>query len=250
MALGILIALCCYILYWVVASLKSISLLDNVLFLSCACIFNSGMGLHTGCVVMETNIQDLRIGIDSLSALVNFMHEYWSHNTLLFGLFGMLLLIVWKEVSCLSDKYVVDSSHHKKEQASKIVLTQKETMSNARKRMSRFDITPNNATTDLNKAFLLSEFKTGMVYYFFMQWIFPLIIGLFFSVFSRATSTEILTVCFFIAILIFFITARKKPEDIPVITFIKCLSSELTLLDTMSKCAIVGLMFLVLCAMY
>ena len=252
MALGILMALCCYILYWVVAGLKSISLLDNVLFLSCACMFNSGIGLHTGCVVMETNIQDLGMGVDSLSALVNFMHEYWSHNTLLFGLFGMLLLIVWKEVCCLSKNYILDSSQSKKEQVSAVRSTQKETMTNTRQRMSHFNKTPNNASTKTTKAFMLSDFETGMVYYFFMQWVFPLIIGLFFSIFSRATSTEILTVCFFIAILAIFIAARKKLKEISLTTFLKCLSSdsELTLLDTMSKCAVVGLLFLVFCVMF
>ncbi len=226
MFLAFIVAILCYCLFWKIAE-GCVSLIENLALLSCACVLCSGSGLHIACVTAETNIRDLGLTVESLSALLNFIHEYLSHNSMLFGFFGMMLFITWKETVHVS----IANSDHKKDKHENTTGIN----NTLKQRKLRSDSVPSlNIVKPINRPRPLGLFY-GLYNNVVIPWILPLQAGIFLSVFSRRTSTEIITTCFYVGILVIMTLARSKRSLIGV------LNSELTVLSVMVKTALVGL---------
>ncbi len=186
MLLTILISALSYCLFWTVAR-GCVSLAESVLFVSCACVMCNGSGMHIACVTGESNIHDLGLSVDPLSALLHFMHEYWSHNSMLFGFFGMMLLSTWKEM---------ESAKNTKNHS---ISIRNETISSAKQSpLSTADIQL-QATQNANV--MVTTTRPHSLCTLFIQWILPLQNGLYLSVFSGLTSTDTITACFYVGVL-------------------------------------------------
>ena len=244
MFLAPIVVILCYCLFWKIAN-GCVSLIENLALLSCACVLCSGSGLHIACVTAETNIRDLGLtAVESLSALLDFIHEYWSHNSMLFGFFGMMLFITWKETVYVSiansDKKDNDDAHENAhENTTERGGYNKSSLKQRKLQNSRSDSEPShNSVNPINRPWQL-----GLLYGLYnnvvIQWILPLQAGLFLSVFSRRTSTEIITTCFYAGILLIMTLARSKYSLMRVFR-----SSELTVLSVMIKIASIGLLTL------
>ena len=253
MALGILLILAGYYLFMVAAK-HSMSLLDNLLFLICAGMFISGNGLHMGCIITETNIRNLELNsVDALLALVHFMHEYWSHNSMQVGLFGMLLLAAWKETSVVR----FSQATFDKEKCCASTVDHNMMATHVRQRSCNGAIqngrtvshSVNKTKTNCNK---FNETytshhdlkETGSYYLLslFTQWIVPLQTGYFFTVFSRRTSTEIITTCFYVSILAMLLLCKKSISE--------CRNSDTSILSILSKASILGLVLMCYSVVY
>lgn len=224
MLLTIGISVLSYCLLWTVAR-GPISLIDNLLFLGCVSVMCNGSGMHITCVTSEANVRDLGLSVDSLSALLHFMHEYWSHNSMLFGFFGMLLLATWKETSCIDAKNSTKPSINNRN-------------SSKGKQMPLSSDSNNRNKTDTSPKHPINTLCT-----FFIQWLLPLQIGLYFSIFSGRTSTEIITTSFYIGV--FSIVMMSRASLIKSSLFQILMSPQsLIVSNVMVRTAVVGLLTL------
>ena len=66
----------------------------NAAFLTLSTFWTTGLGIHATSVIIQNQLTQE----DALYPLVHdYLHRMWSHNTFLFGYFGLLLLLVWSE---------------------------------------------------------------------------------------------------------------------------------------------------------
>lgn len=65
----------------------------NVAFLLAAFMVASGHGVHVASVTIQKQMSKG----EPLYELVYFLHEHWSHNNLLVGFYGLVLLLIWAE---------------------------------------------------------------------------------------------------------------------------------------------------------
>ena len=81
-----------YSLFWV-CSEGNAKFWQNLAFILLATLASVGYGMHAVCVIAQLHIsQD-----NPLYALLDFVHERWSHNMFQFGMFSLFLLVVWSE---------------------------------------------------------------------------------------------------------------------------------------------------------
>lgn len=92
MCVGVATMVSLYSLYWVCTEGRA-KFWQNLAFIFLATLASIGYGIHAVCVIAQLQIsQD-----NPLYALLDFMHERWSHNMFQFGMFSLFLLLVWSE---------------------------------------------------------------------------------------------------------------------------------------------------------
>ena len=92
MCVGVATMISFYSLFWV-CSEGSAKFWQNLTFILLATLTSVGYGMHAACVIAQLHIsQD-----NPLYALLDFMHERWSHSMFQSGMFGLFLLVVWAE---------------------------------------------------------------------------------------------------------------------------------------------------------
>ena len=92
MCVGVATMVSLYSLYWVCTEGRA-KFWQNLAFILLATLASVGYGMHAVCVIAQ-----LQISRDNpLYALLDFMHERWSHNMFQFGMFSLFLLVVWSE---------------------------------------------------------------------------------------------------------------------------------------------------------
>lgn len=262
---SLLTTLSAFSLYWVVVDYK-LTFGRVLVFVVCVYMMASGSGMHVGCVTAENNICDGNMDVESLSALLHFMHEYWSHNTVLFGFFGMMLLATWMEILYKSGNSKVKLSIGKRagnQTQTQNEIQKKSDSSNHRPTAAtdstvhnRGRIAPNGNTShcvngstgqqSLNKG-QTEDSSVNSVYKVLVQWILPLQTGLYFSVFSSQTSTEFITAIFYVSVLVMFVIAYMKFQSrvCSLLSYVTLCHSDLILLGTFIKAAFVGLVTLI-----
>ena len=264
---SLLAILSAFSLYWVIANYK-LSLGQVLSLVVCVYMIASGSGMHVGCVIAESNIRDGNMEKESLSALLHFMHEYWSHNTFLFGFFGMMLLASWRDIlfvseitvgeqarSCTQSRNGIQKGSKYKSvahsgQPSSLSNVTDSTVRNRGRPAHTGHCVNNGAIVDHEQASLdkgHTDSAYTIVYKFLVQWILPLQTGLYFSVFSVQTSTELITAIFFGAILIMFMIAYTKFQSKvhSLLSYVILCHSDLIILGTLVKAAFVGFVTLI-----
>jgi hypothetical protein len=92
MCVGVATMVSLYSLFWVCTE-GSAQFWQSLAFILLATLTSVGYGMHAVCVIAQLHIsQD-----NPLYALLDFMHERWSHNMFQIGMFGLFLLVVWSE---------------------------------------------------------------------------------------------------------------------------------------------------------
>lgn len=260
--LSLLVTLSGVCLYWVVAEFR-VSLRQALFLAVCVYLIASGSGLHVGCVITESNIRHLKLEVESLSFLLHVMHEYWAHNTFMLGFFGLMLLATWREVtevfrggesrekfgnrvnqkisliasddSSSAEMLTADTSTHRRQGLNGVKGNSETIVVNGK----HTRVTPRDST----------EHGIGYsVYKCIIQWVFPLQAGLYLSVFSTLTTTQLITTALYVSVLIMFISAYKKFKCKSFLSFLSLCDLNLVLLSSLVKASCVGIVVMVLYA--
>ncbi len=210
--------LCFYSLFYVSAGNK-LSFRQTLYFLSFATILASGHGIHMACVTIQLQLEPP----DGIYSLVDFLHERYSHNVFLFGLYGMLLLVV------LAEKEFVHTEQTSPAEPKNGNICNGEVKRDKLKGKTEIESwEPNAAVTVMSR------------------WVWPVVMALHFSIFAQQTSTEMITTFFYFTILSVLILIRQQFSSSTAQSFWKLCNSDLVVLGTLGKASVVGLAVLVL----
>ena len=139
--------------------------------------------------------------------LVFILHEIWSHNNFQFAIFAMFVSLIWTEKSCNHEKF-------RKAQAKSKDAVQKQ-----------------NFTSHLFGAW--------------MQWLWPVVMGLYFSIFGSRTDTKPITFLFYVVVLLALFVVYSQ-FSVSLSAFRKLLDTKMIVLGSLFKAAIVGLPLLMI----
>ena len=142
--------------------------------------------------------------------LVDFLHEIWSHNAILFGFYNIMMLAIIGEMHSAQDK---DSSGTKK--------------IDAPERPSE----PSGKQTHTGSTLLLLV----------IRWVWPALMGLSFAIFSAETGTTKLTATFFAAMLCACVYIKQQLH----LDYMK-LFNDLIVLGAFTKASAIGFVTLYL----
>ena len=176
MYVGVATMVSLYSLYWVCSD-GNATFWQNMMFIFLATLASLGYGMHAVCVIAQ-----LQISKDNpLYALLDFVHERWSHNMFQFGMFGLFLLLVWVE-----------------------------------KPLVKF-----SATIVRLKAYKITPVPNVPLLHSLWKWFGPITTGLFVSIFSNRTETGYIALAFYVSIivsfLLFAIQLNYKYYNIPLL---------------------------------
>lgn len=134
---------------------------QNMAFTVLAAITSLGYGMHAVCVIAQDN---------PLHSLLDFVHERWSHNMFQFGMYSLLLLIIW-----------VEKPHFK--------------LSSAQIRTKAYTVKPPKESLTLTRLW--------------MKWVGPVVVGLFSAIFSNRTETSGIALAFYVSVVASLILFMK-----------------------------------------
>lgn len=205
-----------------------LSLKDNLYFLAAGFLITAGHGMHSVCVMVEElgeNVEKQPV----IHVLVDFLHRVVSHNMFVGGMYFLIVLVVRTEVDQFrnaSNKKVDDVKVHLSEGTQNGNITQNGTQNG--------NITVSRQVRQLSP----SEKKSGGVtmWSVLLHWVFPLILGAYFSVFATMTGTVPITVLFYLAICAYTVATLQD-----MTFFSELLKRDLLVLGTITKAACAGL---------
>lgn len=166
---------------------------QNMAFIILASLTSSGYGMHSACVIAQ-----LQMTRDSeLYSLLDFLHERLSHNMFQFGIFSLLILIVWVErpyyrITCTK------SSGNENSLASRPAGVARN------QRIAQTQYT----CTGIAKTVKTMEDMGGLKR-LWLKWFGPLTMGLFTAISSNRTETGGVALTFYISIIVSFILFIK-----------------------------------------
>ena len=207
------------------------SLKSNLLFILLGYMITYGHGMHSVCVMVEEKGESSVS--PSMVAYVDFLHEFVSHNMFVGGIYAMIILIMKAEKDCFVQK-----------------TTEKQTGATrnghiATSNGSLRNCTPNGislsskiATTEnLSKVGASSHSNVSALQDFLLQWTWPVILGVYFSIFAGMTGTVPITILFY-AFIYTYTIILDSCGGIPTRAVV---DSELFVWATVVKAACVGL---------
>lgn len=150
---------------------------QSMAFIILASLTSSGYGMHSACVIAQ-----LQMARDNeLYSLLDFLHERWSHNMFQFGIFSLLLLILWVERPYFTILSGNDNSPAPKPKVAKTVKTVED---------------------------------MGVLKRMWLRLFGPLFMGLFTAISSNRTETGGVALTFYISVIASFILLIKyhKPS--------------------------------------
>ncbi len=223
---GLLTCLSAYCLLYQRAA-GTLSLKTNLLFVTIGFCITTGHGMHTVCVLVEEKV----LHQASIHALVDFLHEVVSHNMFVAGIYCLMGLLMKTERDSLTYKLEkkTDDSIRDVE-----VRNGDAKLSNGRPQDQK--LSPGSSNRQQSSGFLL-------------LWAWPVVLGVYFTIFSTRTGTVPITVVFYLAVYAYTIlTAFKLAEGgLSSGEFISLLNKrELTVFGTIAKSSCIGLPVLAL----
>ena len=241
-----------------------LSLQSNLLFLLFGVMVTYGHGMHAVCVMMEeerssqANMQLL----PGMAAYVDFLHRFVSHNMFVFGIYGLLALImsverdeflrcmkmgVQREVGCkgsvvvASNTSVCNSGNNSKETENRDVCNSGNNSKETENQVLRAISHHNRNTVHFARVQIWNT-NSGIVS-FVLHWGWPLILGTYFSVFGGLTGTTAVTLLFYMFI---YLHTIKTCRQLGVGLGEMACNDQLLVCGTVAKAAIVGMPVLLL----
>lgn len=208
-ALCFLAGLLCHVAMFFLLHARSggrISLKANVFFLVFGLMVNYGHGMHLMCVMVQEKGESMMT--QPLAAFVDFLHEVVSHYLFTGGIYGLIMTIMKAERDSLDYKL------HKK--------------TDGKNGTSKAVFGLNKGTASIGETFLV-------------HWMWPTIVGAYFSIFSAMTHTVPLTVVFYLLVCACAIRTGKQLELEGSTTLLGLMEGELLVCGTITKAACVGL---------
>ena len=152
------------------------------MFTGLVSITSAGYGMHAVCVIAQLQMSKN----NQLDSLLDFVHERWSHNMFQFGIFGLLLLVIWAE---------------------------------------KPEILPLNASTDCNRPCTrIKSEEPSVLTRVWLKWLGPLIAGLFTAIFANRTGTSSAVLAFYVSVLAifgYFVNRHKYlPANVDIVLFV------------------------------
>jgi hypothetical protein len=227
---GVICYLCAYSLLYLRSGGK-VSLKNNLLFMIFGFMITYGHGMHSVCVMVEAKGEDSVS--PSMAAYVDFLHEVVSHNMFVCGMYAIMMLIMKAEID--SFDYKLQKKADKQE-----TVSAKGHVAAAKNGSITNGTAASSKTTDLHKTAVLHKTGATMVQDFTLQWLWPVIVGMYFSIFSTMTGTVAITVIFYILVYMFAIHSRQKLHSCGI-SLVGFLDSDLLVWATVVKAASVGL---------
>ena len=166
----------------------------------------TGHGVHFACVVAENSDQ---IKSHPVFGLIDFLHERVSHNMFVGGFYGMVMVILYAEMS-LAVNWLKNRKQQKAHRSS--LLT-----------------------------------AMGVMYRLFIDLLLPVVMGMYFSVFASRTGTVYVTWLFYCGMVIVFLLGCCRISQYGGVSWFNVLSGhfkQLWTLSTFMKVSIVGMFVL------
>ena len=176
LCLNVPFAVSAYCLYYACAA-QRLYLVGNLAFIALAAMAVCGHGMHVACVMIQQQLQPS----DKVYPLVDFLHEQWSHHTFQFGFYGLMLLNIWTEIVNQTDVDMRNGARQQQEDKNKEQKTV-------------------NTSNSLPQLLLLAIVK----------WVWPVILGLYFSIFAAMIGTKAVTTLFYLTVLSVLFTKGMK----------------------------------------
>ena len=154
---------------------------QNLTFTGLVSITSAGYGMHVVCVIAQ-----LQLSLNNqLYSLLDFVHERWSHNMFQFGIFGLLLLVIWAE---------------------------------------RPEFLPLKASPNCNRTDTIIKSKEpSALARLWLKGLGPVIAGLFTAVFANRTETNGAVLTFYISVLAtfaYFVNHHKCSANVNVVSLV------------------------------
>lgn len=220
----------CFILAYCLLASRSggrLSLAENLLYLTTGFMITTGHGIHTVCVLLGARISHL----PEVDALVDFLHEVVSHNMFVGSFF--LLMVQVMAVEKAQFLYMLDLEK-------KAVAYEPPKNVNATSNNSVNGHVPNGKVhiMEVTKSSLTATIKRAM-----LHWLFPAIVGAYFSIFSTMTGTEAVTVLFYIVVYMYLFDTY---QELGLQRLLTAMDADLQVFGSTVKAACIGLPVLVM----
>ena len=217
LCLGVATMASMYVLYLVYSNGEA-PCLQNLMFTGLVSITSAGYGMHIVCVTAQLQMSKN----NQLDSLLDFVHERWSHNMFQFGIFGLLLLVIWTErptplnasTNCNRPQTTIKlespaplnastkcNRPHTMIKPAPLVLTNASTINYGNK--------PHTKIKSKEPSVLASLWLKGLG---------PVIAGLFTAVFANRTETSGAVLAFYISILVCFVNHHKYSAHVNVVS--------------------------------
>lgn len=180
---------------------------NNILFIAFGFMVTHGHGMHAVCVIVESQVLH-SINHGQVYALVNFLHRVVSHNMFVAGHYAMILLIMKAEKANLVHKM---------------------------RAMKKVDSLDQNQPTGWGIPWSL------------FHWTWPLVVGVYFSIFSTRTGTLLITIFFYLTIYGYTLATflQLTATNISFGEFLEFLYQDLIVFRSIAVAAAVGMPALV-----
>lgn len=197
---GIPMAGFAYSLYSVVSN-GNTSFTINLLFAVLLYIVACASGIHLACVILQNNMTKE----DPIWPLVDFVHEIWSHNHFQFAIFALFIFVMWIEKSCTFENFRKAKVASSKSQG----RAQKQSIAK-------------------------------WLFVAWMKWLWPVTMGLYFSIFAARTETKPITFLFYVCILVLAFIVYNN-FSVSLSAFGRLLESEMIVFGSFTKMTLIGL---------
>ena len=212
---GILDYLCAYCLLHACAKGR-LGLRDNCLFLGVGFLIVSGHGMHSVCVSVE-RVKELSQAPEVL-VLVDFLHEVVSHNMFVGGIYVLLALVMTTEMHYFRSKThkktdICEASSGHYENATMDFSRKCIRMESSRKQVNVIgqsktfqspveDNLSGGGISDVQTTASshVNHARNKLLLRMLFNWAFPLVMGLYFSIFATLTGTVPVTVLFYLGV--------------------------------------------------
>lgn len=189
-------------------------------------MITNGHGMHAVCVMVEETGQLLQ---PQVNVLVDFLHEVVTHNMFVAGMYCMLGLILKTERDRLGQKLGEKAGHTVNGSIEKYEANDTKFLSCGERHEA-------NTTKSLS-----GTSSRITLYGVLMHWMWPLILGTYFSIFSTMTGTVTITVLFYIAVYSYTFATYQQLHVASTGGFSRLLGDDLLVFGIIAKASCVGL---------
>lgn len=212
LCLGVATMASLYVLYLACSDDKA-TCLQNLMFTGLVSITSAGYGMHVVCVIVQLQLSKN----NQLESLLDFVHERWSHNMFQFGIFSLLLLVIWAEKpesvpqqASTSTRQEELKFHRNLSTKSKLTLA---STSTRQERPGFPSLNPNTksiptllASPSINcntSHTVIKSKELSALTRLWLKRLGPVIAGLFTAIFANRTGTGGAVLAFYISILVY-----------------------------------------------